>query len=736
MKAKNHTTQAPLGGGSPIQLLDVINIVRQRWRLGLGLGLILAVAVATFMLSKPPQYRAQATMVVEINPEKMIQLNDVVKSNENVRVYDTIINAYLERLKSNSMADLVLESMTPQQLAVLERAYPDVAHYATEDGRELPLLAGRLQRAMQSSWNPSVQVVTISAVHGNPEVAKIVVDAYCDSFVQLQSNRQEERTSQILGFLEEQSEGLQAKLEEGEAQLQQYRSDQNLGSIKGSIDLVAQRLGQLSSAMTEKKVSLIAARNQLEQINAAEGELDQLIQIAFISGRPRISDSFSQLEDARSQQKILAETYGRRHPVMIENQATIDLFASSLDRAVKEAVKEIHNEYESIESGYASLQTEMKEAEAEALELDRLAIDYRVLERKLDVQRQIFDVVSEQFTTTDVSSQFDMASIRMLDQAILPDEPFSPNPKKAFVLAGFVFFACFLGLPVGLELLDNRLKTFADIEGYVGKPVYGDIHKLKGRSDHDLSQAVLNNDEMLSEAFRAIYSSLKLYTDCKPPYSLIVTSSLPSEGKTFVASNLAQTFARHQMKVLLIDCDLRRPSVHRQFKLKNDTGVITWVDSQAALPTSDGLLTDEHLGITKMSDNLFVLPSGGSTKQPTEIIGHERFDRLMSRLKDHFDVVITDIPPSGLFPDAALVADFAEQTLFVAKQNEVTRQKVRFAVNRLERTNAPVAGVVLNQISGNSVASGYGYYGQNYSYAYGYERDQSKYQSYYAEQPK
>lgn len=733
MTAHRPTTLPGGASGSPIRLTDLFHIIRQRWQIGGGVGIVLAAVIALALLNKTPLYRSGASMMVEINPEKMIQLQDVAGDNQNNRIYDTIINAYLERLRSQSMARIVLENMSERQLATLRQYYPDAASYTNDAGDEFPLLGGMILGAVQAGWNPEVQTITISAVHHQPKVAQIIVEAYSEALIAMQSNRLEERTGQILSFLEEQSEGLQDKLEQGENQLQQYRSEKNLGSIEGTIDLVDQRLAQLSSALTEQKVALIALRNQLAQIEATEQAIPALVEISFISSRPRIEALSTALDEARSERAVLAETYGRRHPIMVENQAVIDTRSKSLERAIFDVVEEVRRDFEVTQSGYDSLQTELEAAEAEALELDRLAIDYRVLERKLDVQRQIFDVVAEQFTTTDISSQFDMASIRILDPATLPGEPFAPDPKKAIILGGFLFLACFFGIPVGLELMDNRLKTFADIESFVGKPVYGDIKRIKEKSDKELAQAVMQNDEALAESFRGIYSSLKLHTDCKPPYGLIVTSSLPSEGKTFIACNLAETFARHQLRTLLVDCDLRRPAVHRQFGLKNDIGLIEWIESDAPLPNIDGIENDEHLGIARIKDRLHILSSGGSTREPTEIIGHERFNRIMSRLKEAYDIVIIDTPPSGLFPDAALAADYAEQTLFVAKQKEVTRQKVRFAVNRLERTNAPVVGVVLNYITGNSVASGYGYYGQNYSYAYGYEKDQEKYKQYYEE---
>lgn len=730
--SSNPLTGAPK---SPIRLSDVLIILRQRWPIGAGVGLVLAVIAAVFQMNQTPIYQSNARLMVEINPEKMMQLQDVVQGDTSPMVYDTIINALLERMRSGSMAAVVLENMTDEQLDQLREYYPDAPTYITETGRELPMLSGQILGAVTASWNPGVQTIIISAKHPDPRIARIIAEAYTEALILMQNTRLEERTGDVLAFLEEQSAELQEKLEQGEIELQQFRSEQSLSSVEGSMELMVQNLAQLRGALTGKKVELIALENRIDKIDAAGGDMDALLEISYIAGRSRISAPLTALEEARTRREVLSETYGRRHPIMLENEAVIDTRRRALERAVSEIVAEIRQDFEVTQSGYDSLLKELRQTEAEALELDRMAIDYRVLERKLDVQKQIFDVVSQQFTTTDMASQFDMASISILDNAGLPGKPISPDPQKAFLLAGFLFAACFFGFPIALEMSDNRLKTFADIENFVGKPVYGDIKRFRKKDRKELFNAVLNNDEDLAESFRSIYSSLKLQSDCGPPYVLLVTSSVPAEGKTFIASNLAAVFSRHQMRVLLVDCDFRRPTLHRSFELKNDVGVIEWVESDAPLPVIDAISGDERLGISAVTENLHVLPSGGSTKDPTEIIGHARFNRLMSRLKEAYDVLIIDTPPCGLFPDAALAADFADQTLFVAKQKETTRQKVRFAVNRLERSNAPVGGVVLNQISGSAVATGYGYDGQNYSYAYGYERDQDKYRQYYAKRP-
>lgn len=724
-----------LSQNNTLNLIDLFHIVRQRWRIGAAVGFIAAGLVAIGMLNQQPVYRTTATMMVEFDPDRMIQLQDVAGSRENNAIYDTIINAYIERLQSRSMAGTIAKGLTEGQQRAIVQTDSDASPSESNAEQTTEAVAGIIRTSISAEWNARVQTITITARHSQPNIAKLIADAYADALISMQSSRLTERTQLVLGFLEDQSEDLQDKIESGENQLQQYRRDNNLGSIEGRIDLISQSLSQLGAALNSKNVEIIAQQNQIDQIDQAKNNLDALLEISFISNRPRIENLAVGLNEALAERTRLAQTFGERHPKMLDNQALIDSRRALLEKEVFSIISEIRNDFLVTKSSYDSLKDKLAEAEAEALELDRLSIEYRVLERQLAVERQIYDQVAEKFTSTDISSQLDLASIQILDPALLPGAPYTPDPLKAALISGFLFIGAFLSLPVGLELLDNSLKTFADIENFVGKPVFGDIKRHTSKTDEALARGVIEGDQDLTEPFRGIYSSLKLQTNCKPPYGLIITSALPSEGKTFVATNLAATFAKHQMRTLLVDCDLRRPSVHRAFDFKNEVGLIEWIESGKPLPGVEQVPLSKELGIFVINDHFHVLLSGGSTREPTEIIGNERFNRLMSRLREAYDALIFDTPPSGLFPDAALTADFAGQTLFVAKQKGVTRQKVRFAVNRFERTNAPVAGVVLNHITGNAVATGYGYYGQNYSYAYGYERDQAKYQKYYDNAP-
>jgi capsular exopolysaccharide synthesis family protein len=215
-----------------------------------------------------------------------------------------------------------------------------------------------------------------------------------------------------------------------------------------------------------------------------------------------------------------------------------------------------------------------------------------------------------------------------------------------------------------------------------------------------------------------VYSSLKIHSKLDYPKSLLVTSTIPGEGKTLVSCNLAGGFARHGKRTLLIDCDLRRPMLHRHFNQRNEAGLITWFERGASL---DGDLTkDPHLGFVSLGENLSLLCSGGRSKTPTEILENPVFGQLLARLKKHFDLIVVDSPPMGAVTDAMLIAERADEVVYVCRFNKAHRKHIRQYIRALQSGKTEILGIVLNGLSTRRIEyySNYRYY-RSYKKYYG-----------------
>ena len=381
----------------------------------------------------------------------------------------------------------------------------------------------------------------------------------------------------------------------------------------------------------------------------------------------------------------------------------------------------------------------MDEAEYEARRLESLSIEYRVLARKVDAQREIFDRITSRFNETSIAQQMNLTTMHILDYATLPNKPVWPDTKKIALASIFIFLALFIGVPFGVEFFDNRLRTFADIEGFAGKLILGDVPEIQAMTELEIAQVANNLNKDIAECFRSIFGFIRLNAgDLLSPHTFLFTSSVPTEGKSVVVSNMGYVFSAHGFKTILVDFDLRRPSVHKYNDMNNLKGLVEWFRSGD--PLADNIMLDPLLGIQKVpaAGDYYTLTSGGSTRHASEIIGHDRMDLLISRLRQEFDIILFDTPPVGVFQDAIIAADYADHSIFVARQNVTTRQKTRHSISLMDRSEAPVLGVVFNGVKDIKVAAGLGgsygnsdSYGEQYSYSYG--RSSDRYKKYYSD---
>jgi polysaccharide biosynthesis transport protein len=247
----------------------------------------------------------------------------------------------------------------------------------------------------------------------------------------------------------------------------------------------------------------------------------------------------------------------------------------------------------------------------------------------------------------------------------------------------------------------------------------GIIPDLSSLKDEDKYSLVLNGKQAPGvESFLSVYSAVKIHSKLDFPKSILITSTIPGEGKTLISCNLAGSFARHGKKTLLVDCDLRRPMLHRHFKQQNNLGIIPWFENGANL-TGD-LSQDPGLGIIKIGENLSLLCSGGRSKSPTEILESAAFAQLIERLKKQYDLVVVDSPPLGAVTDSLLIAERTDEVIYVCRFNRAYRKHIRLYIKALRSGKNEILGVVLNGLSPRRIEyySNYRYY-RSYKKYYG-----------------
>jgi capsular exopolysaccharide synthesis family protein len=308
-----------------------------------------------------------------------------------------------------------------------------------------------------------------------------------------------------------------------------------------------------------------------------------------------------------------------------------------------------------------------------------------------------------------MSSNILTQNARIVDKAqVSPaNKPISPNVPLNLGLGVVGGLGLGLAFAFFVAFVDDRVKSSFDIEGVVGLPLIGIIPEIKKLEQVERAQVVANNsDRQVSEAFLTLHSSLRLKDESKAAKCFLTTSTIPGEGKSFTTTNLALTFAAHGEKVIVVDCDLRKPNIHKSFRLENLKGVIDVCSGKATL--DDVIVRNVH-------PNLDVLPSGGRAKNPTQVLNSKPFEQMVADLRKRYDRVFVDTPPLAAVSDALIILPLVDGSLFTIFFNKVRRKAAQFAAKRLLDSNVPNFGAVLNGL--NLAVSGY-YYAQYYDKSY------------------
>ena len=325
----------------------------------------------------------------------------------------------------------------------------------------------------------------------------------------------------------------------------------------------------------------------------------------------------------------------------------------------------------------------------EALAMNRKAIDYGVIARDVDSNKQIYDSLLQRAKETGVSGELRTSNVRIVDAAETPNDPVSPR-RGLNILLG-LFGGAFLGVGLAFffEYLDNRVKTPEEIEQELGLPSLGLIPMtagIAGKANPLISDAAPPN---FAEAFRALRTNILFSAADGGPKSIVVTSTGPSEGKTMVAGNVAIGLAQTGQRVLLIDADMRRPRAHELFSIPVEPGL-----SNLLVGASKPSEVVRQSGV----ENLWIMPAGKTPPNPAELLGSKRFADLTSSLNGHFDCVVIDTPPVLAVTDSAVVAHRASGVLFVIAADVTSRQAAQTALDQLEHAHAKFLGAVLNRV--------------------------------------
>ncbi len=691
-------------------LRDYLIILRERLWFALPVALLVSLGYGYYQARETPMYSATSTMQFE-KPERVVISEQVVDTS--VRS-DADLNTYLNDLRSSRLHAMVAQSLTADEVKLLQRPFLKNAPPGS-----VPPDAASLFGAPEIGNLRNSFIISVTERNRDPEGAAIVANRYIEQFMRYLIENVGGRNEFAVDYLRSRAEELRKESDVAETRLQDYKRQHNLVSLSASVDIVAERLKTINSALTTVRLERLNLEVLQKQIAKMQTEGGNLLEVSYIATYANMPALKTQLAELNKQKSIYSERYLERHPKMIDLTNAIEVVTQQISRNVEQAVAELSTQFTKTSQSEQSYEREYHDAERAQLQLGDLSVEFKSLENQAAVAKSNYIQILDRLNQTTTSKNLENIPVKPLDRAVPAGQPYTPNIPGIVKTSVWLFLLVFVVVAIGLSFLDDRVKSAWDIESFIGVNLLGIIPDLGHVAEAD-RPVVVNNAKTspASEAFLSVYSSVKIQSKLDFPKSILVTSTIPGEGKTMISCNLAASFSRHGKRVLLIDSDLRRPMLHRHFNLENDRGLLTWFEAGAAIPADPR--TDASLGITKLDENFFLLRSGGRSKGPTELLENPVFPQFIASLKTHFDLVVIDSPPMGAVTDALLLAGLTDEVIYVCRFNRAYRKHIRLYIKQLREGRNELLGVVLNGLSPRRIEyySNYRYY-RSYKKYYG-----------------
>jgi polysaccharide biosynthesis transport protein len=705
-------------GEAKLDLRVYWRTIRKRWPF-VVLSMIIATVVAfVYTYRQPKIYEATCQLIIDPQaPQILPGSKDVVELGTgstfwaNREFYETQFRI----IQSSNVGQRTAEKLGLQY-------DPDFAalggpnHELSSIGRAL---AGQV--SVKSVKDSRLALITVS--DRKPQRAALIANTTADTYIEHNLDYKLEGARSAMAWLAEQEADLKRELEQAEMRLYQFKKDRNLlaVSLDDKQSMLSANLASVNAKLTDLRIRILefdAKRKIIERARTNIAEEETVPEIRENATIRALRDAFIQQSKESAD---LSTKYGPEHP-------RIKSLASQMETTRKIYVAEIDGVLATFEKAYTAivdneraLRAMMDQQKKEALELSKIEVEYKPLQRAADQNGKMYGLIASRQKEIDITGPMKTNNVRILERAVVPGSPVRPKPVQNLLLGLLIGLGTGIVLAFAIEALDNTLKTQADVEQSLGVPVLGLVPIIGAAPGGDAAQSVDNVRErdlgvfldpksVAAECCRSIRTNILFMSPDNPPRTIVVTSPSPQEGKTTTAINLGVTMAEAGGRVLIVDTDMRRPRLHRSFGVPNQVGISSLIVAKATL--------EEAIKRTDVP-NLDVLTCGPVPPNPSELLHTDRFKTVLADCAKRYDRIILDSPPTSAVTDPAVLGNLADGVVLVIKAGETTRDSGMHARRQLVSAKARLLGVIVNAIDFSNPAYGYDYYYRNY-YRYGY----------------
>jgi len=697
-------------------------VLRYKWGI-LGLAFAVTVLTGLFVLTMEPVYSASASIVLESRQANVVNVEEVYS----VDTYDyNYTQTQYEILKSRNLAERVVRRLRLHQHPAYlpnekerekpwynidltrlwpasEKEPPLQLSQAERDEQAIQLITGAIAGGLKVSPVEYSYVVYLSYESTDRKLAAEIVNAIAEEFINSNLENRLSGTLQATDWLDTRLADLKENLRLSEQALQGFRDREGLVDIEGVTGLGGSELQALSQRLGEARKTRIEAQNIKEDVQGmSDASTEELMTIPAVLQHQLIRDLKREQSAAERKVAELGKRYGPKHPKMIAARSDLSTANDDLAAEVRKVVSGISREYEVALRNEQQLQSGWEARKSEMQDFNRVEFQLQELQREVETNRKLYDIFFTRIKSVSETGGFERPHARIVDRALTPTSPVKPNKQLSVMLAFILGVLLGCGIAILLDILDNTVKSPDDVQDKLGSPLLGTLPKQKVGSNGEFEQFWQNSQSHYAEAIRTIRTGVVLSGLDKPAKIIVVTSSMPGEGKSTVALNLGAALAQME-NTLVIGADLRRPSLAKKCGLAaNHSGLSHFVSGAAGL---DECL--EHLEEL----NMHVMPAGIIPPNPLEMIGSKKFAQALQSLSERFDRIVIDSAPVHAVSDALILASLAESVIYVVKADSTSATQVQKGIASIVASNEPLTGVVLNQFDVNKTGS---YYGSKY----------------------
>jgi succinoglycan biosynthesis transport protein ExoP len=708
-------------------LYDYLLILRKhQWLiLSFMLAVVTIVAIATFRMQ--PVYVATARIEIDRENANILPFQGA-DSYDYMMDLDNYIETQSKILTSETLALQTIRNggLTARPEFSSPSGPSEAVAIGSLANQKRPPELGEFLGSLSVKRVPSSRLMDVSFESTDPQLAARIVNAHINTYIEQNFRSKYESTTQASTWLADQLGELKIKVQKSEDARIAYERQNQIWTLDDKQNITSQRLADVNKELTEAQSERMRKESLYEF--AKSGNLDAVPQVQGSAG---LTDLIKKQSDASAQYTDELSQYGPNFPRVQRLQTQLKELDDRIEKEKKKIVDVLESDYREARQREELLTKALDQQKAETNQMAEKLVEYNILKREAEANKTLYEGLMTKLKETAISQGLRSSNIRVVDPAMIPSTPARPAKTRNVTLAFLVGLVGGIGLALMREYLDNTVKTPDDIETLARLPSLAVVPQFAGSNGnakkHRLLQGLAANGHekrielvaqhlpksQMSEAFRALRTSILLSQADHPPQVILVTSALPREGKTTAAANLAVTLAQLGDSTVLVDADLRKPGVGRLLNLSG--GKYAGLSSYLAGVSSLDLVTVPHPAIP----NLAAIPTGPLPPNPADLLSSHKLADAIAELRKKFKFIVIDSPPIMAATDAVILSVQTDGVLLVVRSGETPKEAFTRTRDLLNSVKCRILGVVLNAVDSNAPDYYYSYRYYPYSYGYG-----------------